>query len=134
MNMRLTRYTVPGFLAVGLWAAGNCAWAQEPAASATEAAPYRSPQALEELANLNDDGLQRRLNADPAGFRSNLQNFFPPALDAHRRSHGFAGPQEACLRTASALPCRLHLDDLIELNRSKEERGRVFANPFGIAR
>lgn len=134
MRRSLTRRTAPSLLAVGLWAAASCVWAEEPAAAAIDAAPYRDPQPLRELTSLDDAQLQRRLSADPAGFRRTVQGFFPPALEAHRRSRGFAGSQEACLRTASALPCRLYLNDLIEANRDKEERGRVLANPFGAVR
>jgi hypothetical protein len=134
LRKQLPRWPLIALLSVGLWAGSGNASGQESAASAIDAAPYRDTKALQDLANLDDVQLQGRLSADFPRIQQTLRAFFPATLDVRRRSHGFAGAEQACLRTRAAIPCRLHMNDLIELNREKEQRSRILMNPFGTAR
>ena len=107
------------------------AFAQEPP-DPFDAAPSRNPQALQQLANLNDAQFQSVLaENNGARFRAIVAEFDPPGLSVFPVSHGFAGPKEACLRARVATACRLYTSDLLAVQREKENRAAVTNNPFG---
>lgn len=89
---------------------------------------------LEQLAALPDAVLIDRLFGRAApGQAPGLQKFYPPGTQVFPLSHGFAGPQEACIRSRSAAACRLHVQDLQAIQSAKQPPG-LSNNPFGSTR
>jgi hypothetical protein len=99
------------------------------------AVPITGPAELQQLAALGDAEFNRRIFAGAAPGRSPfLERFFPPGIPSFPLSHGFAGPQSACLQSRSPLPCRLYVEDLTNIQFQRQPGGGVLNNPLGVVR
>lgn len=98
-----------------------------------EVLPAADQAELRQIAALPDDALIERIfgRAGP-GQAPGLQKFYPPGTQIFPLSHGFAGPQEACLRGRSPVACRLHVQDLLTVQSAKQPPG-LTNNPFAGA-
>lgn len=96
-------------------------------------APFSDPMPLQQLIDLEDREFLRLLFDTSRGPKL-LDRFFPPDTVIFPMSHGFAGTQDACLRTRSAPACRLYVHDLITINEEKGPQNRAFSNPFAPLR
>lgn len=91
--------------------------------------PFYDPQRLQEIAALDDQSFVSQLFA-PSGNVTLIEQLFPSENAVFPVSHGFAGVQNACLRTRMALACRLYVDDLIDINQRNAPQGGAYTNPF----
>ncbi len=105
--------------------------AQEPP-DPFDALPYRPPQQLQQLVDLDDAQFQSLISEnDGTNFRAIVANFDPPGSPIFPISHGFAGVRETCLTSSIVVACRLYLTDLLTIYREKEKGASVTTNPFG---
>jgi hypothetical protein len=93
------------------------------------AVPFYDPQALQEIASLDDEAFLNRLFG-PSGNVLLIEQLFPPDLTVFPISHGFAGVQDVCRRTHNTYACRLHVHDLISINQRHAAPSGTYTNPF----
>ena len=101
--------------------------AQEP----FDVLPERSPQALQQLLDLDDAQFSRLLQENNgAQFRAIVSPFDPAATVVFPVSHGFAGAKQACLVARTSVACRLYVSDLLAVQRERQNATAVTNNPF----
>lgn len=118
-------------LAIFLLLAAPWAQAQEdPDSFPYDVLPAADPAELQQLAALSDVEFTQRLFAGAQRGRSPLlERYAPPALLVFPASHGFLGPQTACLQNRNAAACRLHVHDLTTIHAARVP-GAAGRNPF----
>lgn len=86
--------------------------------------PARNPQALQQLADLDDARFASLVSENGgAGFRQILAPYDPGDTPIFPVSHGFAGARQACLRHNNIAACRLYTVDLLNVQLEKQNRG-----------
>jgi hypothetical protein len=89
---------------------------------------------LQQLLRLDDQTLGDRLHRDWSGVRASLDLASSPGSVRTRQRRGFAGPQEVCLQSHAAAPCRVHMRDLVDARQKKEQQaGSLLLNPWAAA-
>jgi hypothetical protein len=97
-----------------------------------DALPARNPQALEQLANLDNAGFSRLVTENSgAAFRQIVDPYDPGAVPIFPVSHGFAGARRSCLQSQNVEACRLYTVDLLSVQQEKQNRGAVPDVPPG---
>lgn len=128
------KYTVAAFI-IALATSTVAAQEEGPDEFPFNVLPAVNPAELQQLAALGDAELLSRLFSGAAPGRAPvLEKFFPPGTQIFPMSHGFAGPQEACMRARSSEACRLHLQDLQAIQSAKQPPPGLSNNPFARPR
>jgi hypothetical protein len=127
---RIAAWSMLALASIAAGAGGGNLHAQVPGTSAFESLPYRNPQPLQDLLDLNDAQLQNRLNNDWNQVRQTLEGFFPAGTATSATPRAFAGSQNECLQNRTAPACRVYLSNLVEVNKEKQKQGGLLANPL----
>jgi hypothetical protein len=130
VSHRIAAWSMMALVSIGLGIGGGNLHAQATGSGSLEALPYRDPQPLQDLLNLDDTRLQNRLNNDWDQVRQTLELFFPAGSATSGTSRAFAGSQSECLRNRSAVACRVYLSNLVTINKEKQQQGGLLANPL----
>jgi hypothetical protein len=96
--------------------------------------PYRNPKPLQDLLSLDDTQFQNAVRGDFGRIRALLDAHLPPATLTDPLPRNIAGPRNVCLREHQPSACRVHLQDVLQIERDKEARGAAVASPFSNAR
>jgi hypothetical protein len=111
-------------MALPLLACAATAWADP-----FDVIPPRNPQALQQLADLDDARFDRLVSENGgAGFRQITAPYDPGDTPIFPVSHGFAGARKACLVQSNAVACRLYTVDLLNIQLEKQNRGAMPGN------
>jgi hypothetical protein len=130
VSHRSAAWSMMALVSIGLGIGGGNLHAQATGTSSLAALPYRNPQPLQDLLNLDDIRLQNRLNNDWNQVRQTLELFFPAGSATFGTSRAFAGSRSECLRNRSAAACRAYLSNLVAINKEKQQQGGLLANPL----
>jgi hypothetical protein len=93
----------------------------DPVTMSLEELPYCDPAPLEEMMAMDDPSYQNQLSNHWPDVESLLHRYIPPHVTVYPAPRNFIGAMDSCLQQHGLLACREYMNQLIGLNKGKQQ-------------